>query len=174
MFLKLSSMGPSKWCNKTNLIRTALGNLGEGKPPAIPVTNGFSARRDNKTEMFPSHGVIIWMSLCSFFPVCRFQVRYGQHWAPRHPDEPTQGTLTEILLAPAERFTRLNARTSIIIDAIVFSSNIQTFDTAGSTGDTSQVSVNLNGLLYFTGALKNVNGIRVSKLAAHRGTCESI
>ena len=174
MFLKLSPMGPSKWCNKTNLIRTALGNLGEGKPPTIPVASGFSARRTIKRKCFHRMASSYEWVYARFFPVCRFQVRYGQHWAPRHPDEPTQGTLTEILLAPGERFTRLNARTSIIIDAIVFTSNIQTYHTAASIVDTLQVSVNLNGLLYFTGASKTVNGIRVSKLAAHRGTCESI
>ena len=43
----------------------------------------------------------------------RFQVRYGQHWAPVHPDEPAEGTLTEILLTPGEVFTNLNVRSGL-------------------------------------------------------------
>ena len=115
------------------------------------------------------------MSACTLFPfpyVFRIQIRYGQHWAPVHPDEPIQGVLTEMLLAPGEYFTGINARSYKIIDAAELTSNIHTFPRAGSNNPLER-QVPLKGLLYFTGASFNYQGIRTSQLVAHRDTCEA-
>ena len=60
-----------------------------------------------------------------------------------------------------------------IVDAIAFTSNIQTFPGAGTAGVTLPISVPLRGLLYFTGASWNYKRIRLSELAAHRDICEA-
>ena len=66
----------------------------------------------------------------------------------------------------------MDVRAGLVIDAIVFTTNIRTFPRVGGMSYDLQISVTLNGLLYFIGALKDYTGIRVSQLAAHRGTCE--
>ena len=111
---------------------------------------------------------------CLFVCPIRFQVRYGQHWAPMHPNEPVEGVLmTEILLGPEEVLTHLNAYDGDIIVAMQFTSNLKTYPKAGNAHKLSD-SVPLNGLLYFSGASKDHQGVRVSKLVAHRGTCETL
>ena len=97
-------------------------------------------------------------------------MRYGEHWAPRHPDEPIQGVLTEILLAPGEYLIQMDGKDGWIIDAIVFTSNLQTYPRVGESGEL-YASVPLDGLLYFSGASKTYIGARPSKLAAHRALC---
>ena len=104
---------------------------------------------------------------------CRFQVRYGQHWAPVHPDEPVSGILTEILLTSGEEFIHLNARAVAVIGLMEFITNLQSYTIEGVSGDDYNKFVPLNGLLYFSGAAGNYEGIRVSRLVAHRATCES-
>ena len=103
--------------------------------------------------------------------VSRFQARYGQHWAPVHPDEPTEAILTEILLTQGEVFTHLNTRAGFVIATLGFISNLQTHPASGQTDKEYKDSVPLNGLLYFSGAVKDLYGIRVSQLAVHRETC---
>ena len=102
----------------------------------------------------------------------RFQVRYGHHWAPVHPEKPIPGILTEIILAPGEVLTHLNAATGWIIDAMAFTSNLHTFQTAGKQHRSLTKSVPLKGLLYFSGALEYYTGLRVSRLVAHLEMCE--
>ena len=88
-----------------------------------------------------------------------------------HPNEPVEGVLmTEILLGPEEVLTRLNAKYGDIIRAMQFTSNLKTYPMAG-VADSFPHSVPLNGLLYFSGASKEQEGVRVSKLAAHREIC---
>ena len=103
----------------------------------------------------------------------RFQVRYGQRWAPIHPDKPVEGDLTEILLGPGEVLTQLKANSGDIIIAMQFTSNLKTYPMAGVSNNLGN-SVPLNGLLYFSGASKVHGGVRVSQLTAHRGTCKSM
>ena len=104
----------------------------------------------------------------------RFQVRYGQHWAPAHPSKTIQGNLTEILLAPGEIFTHLNAASGGVIDAMEFKSNLHTFPRAGNETRLLGISMPLNGLLYFSGALANYHDRhRVSGLVVHQETCET-
>ena len=111
---------------------------------------------------------MITLFLCGF----RFQARYDQHWAPVHPDEPTEGILTEIMLNPGEYFIQLNALSGWVIDALQFISNLQNHPAAGKTDVEFTKSVPLHGLLYFSGAAKDYGGIRVSKLEVHRETCD--
>ena len=114
------------------------------------------------------------MSDRTLFPcTLRFQARYGQHWAPIHPDEPVEGVLTEIRLGPDEVLTHLDAYAGTIIDAMQFTSNLKTHSMGGVT-DSFTMSVPLNGLLYFSGASKDHGGVRVSQLVAHRDTCETL
>ena len=105
--------------------------------------------------------------------VFRIQVRYGNHWAPVHPDKPIQGILTEMLLASGEYLTHLRADTGDIIDVVQFTSNLQTFPEVGLSGRNLNVYVPLKGLLYFSGGTKQYVGERVSGLMAHRDTCEN-
>ena len=107
------------------------------------------------------------------FCVIRFQVRYGQRWAPVHPDEPIEGVLTEILLAPGEYFTHMNVTFGLIVDAIQFTTNLHTYPRIGAAADAQFVTtVPLNGLLYFSGASKDYVGVRVSNIAVHKDICE--
>ena len=106
--------------------------------------------------------------------VFRIQVRYGNHWAPVHPDKSIQGILTEMLLAPGEYLTHLQAYTGHIIDVVQFTSNLQTFPEAGLPGRNFNVNVPLKGLLYFSGGTKEKNGKRISGLMAHRDTCDNV
>ena len=106
-----------------------------------------------------------------FLCTIRFQVRYGQHWAPMHPNEPVEGVLmTENLLGPEEILTHLDARSGDIIGAMQFTSNLKTYPMGGKAGSFTN-SVPLNGLLYFSGASKDHGGVRVSQIVAHRGSC---
>ena len=105
--------------------------------------------------------------------VIRFQVRYGQHWAPVHPTTATEGVLTEILLGPGEVFYQLKAASDWIVDAMQFTSNFKTFPKAGNDIAFTK-TVPLHGLLYFSGACKSNTGLRVSMLTAHRDTCEPL
>ena len=110
-----------------------------------------------------------------FLCIIRFQVRYGQHWAPIHPNEPVEGVLTEILLGPGEVFTQLSADDGgVIISAMQFTSNLKIFPRAGVATVELAISVPLDGLLYFSGAAKKHGGVRVSRLAAHRETCDTV
>ena len=103
----------------------------------------------------------------------RFQVRYGQHWAPVHPDEPLEGVFSEILLNQGETFIHLNGRAGWIIDCLEFISNRRTYPVAGVPDVTYTKYVPLNGLLYFSGTAGEHMGIRVTSLTAHRNTCET-
>ena len=103
----------------------------------------------------------------------RFQVRYGQHWAPVHPTTATEGVLTEILLAPGEALNQLKAASGWVVDAIQFTSNFETFPKAGDDIAFTK-TVPLHGLLYFGGAGRSNNGVRISMLTAHRDTCEPL
>ena len=106
--------------------------------------------------------------------VFRFQICYGQHWAPKHPGEPTQGVLTEILLGPDDVFINLTADAVLSLNAMQFTTSIKTYPWARVPG-ASRISVPLNGILYFSGVLHlNHMGVRVSQLAAHRETCHNV
>ena len=101
------------------------------------------------------------------------QVRYGQLWAPKQPDDPAEGVMTEILLAPGEYFTHMDGYLGIVIDAIQFTSNLQTYTKIGGAGGVL-TSVPLNRLLYFSGAAGDWSGARlISQLAAHTEKCEA-
>ena len=81
--------------------------------------------------------------------------------------------MTEILLGVEEVLTHLNANSGDIIVAMQFTSNLKTYSMAGVAHNLAK-SVPLNGLLYFSGALKDHGGVRVSQLVAHRRTCETL
>ena len=91
-----------------------------------------------------------------------------------HPDQPVVGVLTEILLDPNEVLTHLRAASGDIIETMEFTSNLKTHPRAGVAGISLPKYVALNGLLYFSGASKDHGGVRVSKLVAHRETCETL
>ena len=114
-----------------------------------------------------------WLGPKVWFPrFIRFQVRYGHHWAPVHPENTIPGILTEMILVPEEVLTHLNAATGLVIDAMAFTSNLHTFPTAGRRNRSLTKSVPLEGLSYFSGALKHYHGLRVSRLVAHLEKCE--
>ena len=104
----------------------------------------------------------------------RFQVRYGEHWAAMHPDEPVGGVMTEILLGPEETLIELQAAVGDIIDAMQFTSNVRTYPRAGEADPPLTTSVPLNGLLYFSGASRSHGGVRVSQIVAQRKTCGAL
>ena len=79
-----------------------------------------------------------------------------------HPNGPLEGVLmTEILLGVEEVLTHFNANYGDIIDAMQFTSNLKTYSMAG-VADHLAKSVPLNGLLYFSGALKDHGGVTIN------------
>ena len=101
------------------------------------------------------------------------QVRYGQHWAPVHPAVPIEGVMTEIILAAGEVFTEVTADSYRIIDALQFTSNLQTYPVVGIGSAPLAKTVALDGLLYFSGNAGTWSGTRVTQITAHRETCEA-
>ena len=106
--------------------------------------------------------------------VIRFQVRYGEHWAPAHLATGRADILVEMLLAPGEVFTHFKTYTSGYIEAMEFASNLRNFTRSGSWTGNLPTVVPLNGLLYFSGAGRPIFGGSVTRIMPHRDTCEAL
>ena len=105
--------------------------------------------------------------------IIRFQVRYGEHWAPAHLLTGPAEILVEIILAPGEVFTHVKVYTTGYIEAMEFSSNLRNFTRSGAwVGDLPTV-VPLDGLLYFSGAGRAHFGGTVTRIMPHRDTCDT-
>ena len=108
-----------------------------------------------------------------FSCIIRFQVRYGEHWAPAHLATGQTDTLVEIILAPGEVFTHFKVYTTRAIEAMEFSSNLRNFTRSGAWVGNLPTVVPLNGLLYFSGAGRAFFGGSVTRIMPHRDTCDT-
>ena len=81
---------------------------------------------------------------------CSVQVRYGDVWAPAHPDSPT-GSKTEYLFADNERLTGVRGTKGWVIDQILPVTNVRIY---GNVPEGSADYYHLTGgseLKFFTG-----------------------
>ena len=101
-------------------------------------------------------------------------MRYGDRWAPVHPEGILPDQLTaEYLLEDGETFTRISAFSGFSIGSLAFETNERAFPAVGDTGGPSfNEHLSLKDTLYFSGkAFYDGGRLRVTQLLAHRTTC---
>ena len=136
------------------------------------VTTSVLVNQNLKLRLAPNRQNSIQLCISIVSCCFRIQFRYGQHWAPVHPDIPIEGVMTEMLLDPGEVLTKLNASSYGITDSIDFTSNLRLHPRIGRhDANVYNRFVPLDDLLYFSGSAGLWRGIRVTQIAAHRATC---
>ena len=101
------------------------------------------------------------------------QFRYGSRWGPRHPKDTQIGQMEEFILDEGELLTRVSAWQGWIMDSLEFTTNRKTFPAVGTTGTgTSElITISLEEMEYFAGAVVDHYGERVSQLIALPSSC---